>query len=74
MMAGGSERNCTTVHGQNTVSDTMQRQKTESDKSCINSCERDEGTRNKKQKVGERERNRERQRGKEEETGDKSYL
>jgi hypothetical protein len=47
----------------------MQRQKAESDKSCINSCERDEGTRNKKQKVGGRERERER-----EETGDKSYL
>jgi len=37
----------------------MQRQKAESDKSCINSCVRDEGTRNKKQKVGERERERE---------------
>jgi len=40
----------------------MQRQKAESDKSCINSCVRDEGTRNKKQKVGERERERERER------------
>jgi hypothetical protein len=54
----------------------MQRQKAESDKSCINSCVRDEGTRNKKQKVGEKEkeRERERERGREEETGDKSYL
>jgi hypothetical protein len=51
----------------------MQRQKAESDKSCINSCEREEGTRNKKQKL-ERERERERERGREGETGDKSYL
>jgi hypothetical protein len=50
----------------------MQRWKTEFDKSCINCCERDEGTRNKEQKVGERDVERERER--EEETGDKSYL
>jgi hypothetical protein len=46
------------LHGQNTVSDTMQKQKAESDKSCINSCERGEGTRNKKQKGRKRERER----------------
>jgi hypothetical protein len=34
----------------------MQRQKAESDKSCINSCERGEGTRNKKHKGRERGR------------------
>jgi hypothetical protein len=53
----------------------MQRQKAKSDKSCINSCERDEGTRNKKQKLErERERKIERERGREGETSDKSYL
>jgi hypothetical protein len=49
----------------------MQRQKAESDKSCINSCE---GTRNKKQKARERERDTHTHTGREEETGDKSYL
>jgi hypothetical protein len=38
----------------------MQKQKAESDKSCINSCERGEGTRNKKKNRGWRERERER--------------
>jgi hypothetical protein len=60
------------LHGQYTVSDTVQNQKAESDKSCINSCERGEGTRNKKNK-GWRERKK-RLREREEATGDKSYL
>jgi hypothetical protein len=52
---GIAPQNMAGLREQNTVSDTVQRWKTESEKSCIKCCERDEGTRNKKQKVGERD-------------------